>query len=57
MGANIVECFAGGSHYRGFKEFKKGGGLLKIVEEHELTAEKTAYFKNGMVEVMKAGIG
>jgi ubiquinone/menaquinone biosynthesis C-methylase UbiE len=57
MGANIVECFAGGSHYHGFKDFKTGGGLFKIVEEHGLTVEKTAYFKSGMVAVIKAGIG
>jgi ubiquinone/menaquinone biosynthesis C-methylase UbiE len=57
MGANIVEYFAGGSHYQGFKNFKAGGGLMKIIEEHALTSEKTAYFKSGMVAVVKAGTG
>ena len=55
MGANIVEYFAGGSHYQGFKDFKAGGGLSKIVEEHGLEVEKTGYFKSGMVAVVKAG--
>ncbi|MDD4923768.1 MAG: methyltransferase domain-containing protein [Dehalococcoidales bacterium] len=54
MGANIVEYFAGGSHYQGFKDFKESGGLSKIVEEHGLVAEKTGYFKSGMVAVVKA---
>ncbi len=55
-GANIVEYFAGGEHYRGFKDFKQNGGLSKIVEEHALIAEKTGYFKGGMVAVVKANI-
>lgn len=54
VGANIVEYFAGGEHYLGFKEFKESGGILKIVEEHGLTAEKTRLFKSGMVAVVKA---
>jgi ubiquinone/menaquinone biosynthesis C-methylase UbiE len=56
-GANIVECFAGGSHYQGFKDFKASGGLLKIVEEHGLAAEKTGYFKSGIVAMMKVRTG
>ena len=56
IGANIVEYFAGGSHYQGFKDFKANGGLLKIAEEHGLTVEKNGYFKSGMVTVVKAGI-
>jgi ubiquinone/menaquinone biosynthesis C-methylase UbiE len=56
IGANIVECLAGGSHYSGFKDYKANGGLMKIIEEHGFTVEKNGYFKSGMVAVMKAGI-
>ncbi len=57
IGANIVECLAGGSHYQGFKDYKANGGLLKIIEEHRVTSEKTGYFKSGMVAVVNAVIG
>ena len=53
-GANIVEYFAGREHYQGFKQFKESGGLFNIVAEHALMAEKTEYFKSGMVAVVKA---
>ncbi len=56
VGANIVEYFAGGEHYLGFKQFKESGGISKIVEEHGLVAEKTGYFKSGMVAVVKANM-
>ncbi len=55
-GANIVEYFAGGEHYQGFKQFKESGGLSNIVTEHALIVEKTEYFKSGMVVVVKANI-
>jgi hypothetical protein len=57
VGANIVECLAGGSHYQGFKDFKANGGLLKIIEEHGLTVGKSGYFKSGMVMVVEANTG
>lgn len=53
VGANIVECFAGGSHYRGFKHFKASGGLMNVGEFSGLKVEKTGYFKSGMVAVVK----
>jgi ubiquinone/menaquinone biosynthesis C-methylase UbiE len=56
IGANIVEYFAGGEHYRGFKQFKESGGISEVVEEHGLIAEKTQYFNSGMVAVVKAHI-
>jgi demethylmenaquinone methyltransferase/2-methoxy-6-polyprenyl-1,4-benzoquinol methylase len=55
IGANIVEYFAGGEHYQGFKQFKESGGISNIVAEHGLMAEKTRYFNSGMV-VVKAKI-
>ena len=54
IGANIVEYFAGGEHYQGFKQFKESGGISNIVAEHGLMAEKTRYFNSGMVVVVKA---
>ncbi len=56
IGANIVEYFAGGEHYQGFKQFKESGGISNIVAEHGLMAEKTRYFNSGMVVVVKAKI-
>ncbi len=53
-GANVVEYFAGGEHYRGFRQFKQSGGISKIIEEHGLITEKTQYFNSGMVSVVKA---
>lgn len=56
IGAGIVEYFAGGEHYRGFKQFKESGGISTIFTEHDLTVEKTQYFNSGMVSVVKANI-
>jgi ubiquinone/menaquinone biosynthesis C-methylase UbiE len=56
IGANIVENFAGGEHYHGFKQFKQSGGISKVVEEHGLMAGRIQYFNSGMVVVVKAHI-
>jgi ubiquinone/menaquinone biosynthesis C-methylase UbiE len=56
VGANIVERFAGGEHYLGFKQFKESGGISKIVEEHGLVCEKAEYYRSNMVAVIKARI-
>jgi hypothetical protein len=56
VGANIVERFAGGEHYLGFKQFKESGGISKIVEEHGLVCEKAEYYRSNMVAVVKARI-
>ena len=56
MFARAIEFIAGGSHYRGFKDFTENGGLRNILKEHLLSEQKTGYFKGGILEIIKAGI-
>jgi ubiquinone/menaquinone biosynthesis C-methylase UbiE len=53
MFARIIEFFAGGSHYRGFKDFTNSGGLKNILTDHLLFKQKTGYFKGGILEIIK----
>ncbi len=53
MFARIIEFVAGGSHYRGFKDFNNSGGLKKILKDHLLFKQKTGYFKGGILEILK----
>jgi ubiquinone/menaquinone biosynthesis C-methylase UbiE len=52
--AKTIEFIAGGSHYRGFKDFTNKGGLQSILKDHMLFEQKTGYFKSGIVEIVKA---
>lgn len=52
--ARAIEFIAGGSHYRGFKDFIDNGGLKNILKEHLLFEEKAGYFKGGILEIIKA---
>jgi ubiquinone/menaquinone biosynthesis C-methylase UbiE len=54
MLARTIEFIAGGSHYRGFKDFTNKGGLQSILKDHMLFEQKTGYFKSGIVEIVKA---
>jgi len=54
MLARTIEFIAGGSHYRGFRDFIDNGGLKNILKDHLLFKEKTDYFKSGIVEISKA---
>jgi ubiquinone/menaquinone biosynthesis C-methylase UbiE len=51
--ARVIEFIAGGSHYRGFKDFTNTGGLKKILKDHLLFEQKTGYFKGGILEISK----
>jgi ubiquinone/menaquinone biosynthesis C-methylase UbiE len=50
----VIECIAGGSHSRGFRDYMSNGGLEKLLKEHLLRKEKTGYFKRGIVSIVKA---
>jgi ubiquinone/menaquinone biosynthesis C-methylase UbiE len=54
MFARTIEFIAGGSHYRGFKDFIDNGGLKNILKDHLLFEQKTCYFKGGILEIIKA---
>ena len=54
MFARTIEFIAGGSHYRGFKDFTQNGGLKNIMKDHMLFDQKTGYFKGGILEIIKA---
>jgi ubiquinone/menaquinone biosynthesis C-methylase UbiE len=56
MFVRTIEFIAGGSHYQGFKDYMKNGGLNIIVENHQLTEEKVDYLKSGTVAIIKAKI-
>ena len=48
-----IEFFAGGSHYRGFKDYLRNGGLEGIIMKHRLREHSRTYLKSGLVVVMK----
>jgi ubiquinone/menaquinone biosynthesis C-methylase UbiE len=54
MFARTIEFIAGGSHYQGFKDYIRDGGLKNILKNHLLFEEKTGYFKSGIVKISKA---
>jgi ubiquinone/menaquinone biosynthesis C-methylase UbiE len=56
VAASTVEFLAGGTHYQGFKDFKKNNGLHKIIEDNGLTEIKADYFTGRMVAVVKAHV-
>jgi len=47
--ARSIECLAGGSHYAGFKDYIRNGGLDKILETHDLREERRELFLNRLV--------
>ena len=51
-----IEFIAGGSHYRGFKDYMKNEGLKYILEKHQLVGEKRDYLKSGTITIIKAKI-
>jgi ubiquinone/menaquinone biosynthesis C-methylase UbiE len=54
MFARTIEFIAGGSHYRGFKDFIDNGGLKNILKDHLLFEQKIGYFKSGILEIIIA---
>ncbi len=54
--ARVIEFFAGGDHYKGFKDYSVNGGLQTLLEKHSLKTEKTGYFLSGIAIMVKARI-
>ena len=54
VAAKTIEFFAGGSHYRGFKDYLRNGGLEGIITKHRLREDSRIYLKNGLVVMIKA---
>lgn len=51
--ARVIEFLAGGSHYRGFKDYLANGGLDDILKNHALREEYRAYLKSGLIATTK----
>ena len=51
--ARLIEFLAGGSHYRGFKDYLANRGLEDILKNHGLREESRTYLKSGLIVVMK----
>ncbi len=54
MFARIIEFLAGGSHYQGFKDYLRNGGLNQILKDHQLLEEYTHRVKGGIAVIIKA---
>ena len=51
--ARTIECFAGGSHYRGFKDYLRNGGLEEIIMNHHLREHSRTHLKSGLIVMIK----
>ena len=51
--ARVIEFLAGGSHYRGFKDYLASGGLKDILKNHGLREECRTYLKSGLIAATK----
>jgi len=51
--ARVIEFLAGGSHYRGFKDYLANGGLEDILKNHALREEYRTYLKSGLIAATK----
>jgi ubiquinone/menaquinone biosynthesis C-methylase UbiE len=49
-----IEFIAGGSHYRGFKDYLRNGGLEGVVMNHHLREHSRTYLKSGLIVMIKA---
>ena len=54
MFARIIEFLAGGSHYQGFKDYIRNGGLNQVIKDHQLLEEYTHRVKGGIAVIIKA---
>lgn len=54
ISVRTVEFLAGGSHYQGFKDYMKNGGLGYILETNQLVEEKADSLKSGTMAIVKA---
>ena len=53
LAARMIEFFAGGEHYRSFKDYLASGGLDGILKEHDLVELNRTQLKSGLVGVIK----
>jgi ubiquinone/menaquinone biosynthesis C-methylase UbiE len=49
----IIEFFAGGIHYKAFKDYLRNNGLRGILQSHSLVEECRIYLKAGLIVIMK----
>jgi len=54
MFARIIEFLAGGSHYQGFKDYLRNGGLNQLLKDHQLLEEYAHRVKGGIAVIIKA---
>jgi len=54
LAVRFIELLAGGSHYRGFKEYNSNGGLSSILKKHELSIKSKTTYKGGIAVLMTA---
>jgi len=52
--ARIIEFLAGGSHYQGFKDYLRNGGLNQLLKDHQLLEEYAHRVKGGIAVIIKA---
>lgn len=52
--AKSIEFIVGGTHYEGFRDYLKQGGLDEILTKHHLVEEKRNYLKSGLIVMIKA---
>lgn len=52
--ARSLEFMVGGSHYSGFKDYHRNGGMEGILKTHYLQEERRACMKSGLVVIVKA---
>jgi len=55
--ARLIEFFAGGSHYRGFRDYLKDGGLEDILMNHGLREEYRTYRMSRLIVATKVVSG
>jgi SAM-dependent methyltransferase len=53
----VIEFFAGGAHYLGFKDYYATGGMIEILKNHGLREERAVSLKNGLLVAVKARYG
>jgi SAM-dependent methyltransferase len=54
VSARVIEFFAGGAHYLGFKDYCANGGIEDVMKNHGLQEERRTYLKNGLLVAVKA---
>lgn len=51
-----IEFFAGGDHYKGFKDYMHAGGIDDILNAFGLREDKRTYLKGGLLTIVKASV-